>query len=57
MTYTLTCPRCGQDVVGADRGEVADAVVLHAAIAHRHTLDRDIALAHIEDVHPYDRDG
>ena len=56
MTYTLTCPRCGQEVDGADRDAVADDVVRHAAVEHQHTLDRDIALAHIEGVHPYDRD-
>lgn len=56
MTYTQTCPRCGADVTGDDEDTVADAVVAHARDEHRHNLDRDVVLAHLEGIHPHDRD-
>ena len=56
MTYTQTCPRCGANVSGDDKERVADDVVEHASSEHNHTLDRDIVLAHLEGVHPYERD-
>lgn len=56
MTYAQTCPRCGADFADDDKDRVADAVVEHALTAHRHTLDRDVVLAHLEGVHPYERD-
>jgi hypothetical protein len=56
VTYTQTCPRCGHDFAGEDRDAVADEVVEHARVEHHHSLDRNIVLAHLEGVHPYDRD-
>jgi len=56
MTYTQTCPRCGRDFAGDDKATIADEVVEHARIEHQHKLDRDIVLAHLEGVHPYERD-
>lgn len=53
MTFTQQCPRCGVEFAGDDKEEVADAVVEHARTEHRHRLDREIVLAHIEGVHPY----
>jgi predicted small metal-binding protein len=57
VTYTQTCPRCGQDFAGTDKEAVADTVVEHARASHHHALDRDIALAHLEGVHPHDRES
>ena len=51
-----TCPRCGQEFVGDDKLDVADAVVDHAQSEHRHTLDPDVVLAYLEGVHPHERD-
>jgi hypothetical protein len=56
VTYDQTCPRCGRDFVGDDKGVVADAVVEHARTEHAHALDRDVVLAHLEGVHPHDRE-
>ncbi len=56
VMYEQTCPRCGRDLVGENKNEVADAVVEHARIEHRHPLDRDIVLAHLDGVHPQERD-
>lgn len=52
MTHQQTCPRCGEVIGGADRDEVADAVVEHAASRHGHRLDRHVVLAHLEGVRP-----
>ena len=57
VTYSQTCPRCGQDFEGDDKDVVADAVVAHARGEHRHSLDRDVVLAHLEGVHPHERDA
>src|SRR4051812_21414480 len=51
-TYSQTCPRCGEDLVGDDRNSVADAVVAHARDAHHHELERRVVLAHLEGVRP-----
>jgi len=51
-----TCPRCGRDFDGDDKEEVADQVVEHARVEHKHALDRAIVLAHLEGVHPYERE-
>jgi hypothetical protein len=56
VIYTQTCPRCGLGIGGGDRDVVADAVVEHARDVHRHSLDREVVLAHLEDVHPYERE-
>jgi transcription initiation factor IIE alpha subunit len=54
--YEQTCPRCGDDFVGADKSVVADAVVEHARTKHAHALDREVVLAHLEGGHPHDRE-
>jgi hypothetical protein len=56
VRYEQTCPRCGEDFVGEDEDAVADAVIDHARSAHGHTLDRDVVLAHLEGVHPHERE-
>ena len=55
MAYEMTCPRCGRDFEGDEKEAVAGAVVDHASEAHRHRLDRDVVLAHLEGVHPHQR--
>ena len=57
MPFELTCPRCGRDFVGDDKNAVAAAVVDHARVDHRHALDLGVVLAHLEGVHPHDRDA
>ena len=52
----MTCPRCGRDLDGDDKEAVADAVIAHASADHGHSLERNVVLAHLEGVHPYDRD-
>lgn len=54
--YSQTCPRCGVAFQGEDKDGVADEVVDHAALEHRHALDRNVVLAHLEGVHPHHRD-
>ena len=54
--YSQICPRCGRNFIGEDRAAVADDVVEHARVEHRHALDRDVVLAHLEGVHPYERE-
>jgi predicted small metal-binding protein len=56
MPFEQACPRCGADFAGDDEDAVADAVVEHARVVHRHALDRDVVLAHLEGVHPHDRE-
>jgi predicted small metal-binding protein len=56
VPFSQTCPRCGRDFDGDDKEKVADQVVEHARAEHRHTLDREIVLAHLEGVHPYERE-
>jgi predicted small metal-binding protein len=56
VTYEQTCPRCGAEFTGDDKEHVADAVVAHATTEHKHRLDRDVVLAHLEGVHPFQRD-
>jgi hypothetical protein len=55
MRYEQQCPRCGASFAGEDKDEVADAVLTHAA-SHGHALDRETVLAHLEGVHPHERD-
>jgi hypothetical protein len=50
------CPRCGEAFAGEDKELVADAVIEHARTAHGHTLDRHVVLAHLEGVHPHERE-
>ena len=57
MPFEQSCPRCGADFTGDDKDAVADAVVEHARVVHRHALDRDVVLAHLEGVHPHDRES
>ena len=57
VTFQQTCPRCGRVFAGDDKEAVADAVVEHARADHRHSLDREVVLAHLEGVHPHERDG
>jgi predicted small metal-binding protein len=49
--------RCGRELSGDDPAAVADAVVTHARDEHRHRLDREIVLAHLEGVRPDERGG
>jgi predicted small metal-binding protein len=56
VSYSQTCPRCGRDFAGDDKESVADEIVEHARHDHHHRLDRGIVLAHLEEVHPYERD-
>lgn len=56
MSYEQACPRCGRDFTGDDKDAVADAVVEHARTHHGHALDRNIVLAHLEGVHPFERE-
>ncbi len=56
MTYEQTCPRCGRDFVGEDKNAVADAVIEHARDEHHHALDKHVVLAHLEGVHPHERE-
>ena len=55
-SFEQACPRCGREFAGDDKDIVADAVVEHARVDHHHDLDREIVLAHLEGVHPYERD-
>ena len=57
VTFSQTCPRCGLEVSGDDKERVADAVVEHARVEHRHSIDREVVLAHLEGVHPHERDA
>ena len=56
MKHQQTCPRCGDEFVGDDRSIVASAVVDHALTEHRHRLDREIVLAHLDNAHPHESD-
>lgn len=56
MPFEQTCPRCGREFLADDKHVVADAVVEHARVDHHHALDRDVVLAHLEGVHPYEAD-
>lgn len=56
MRYEQACPRCGEAFTGDDKEAVADEVVEHARAGHHHRLDREIVLAHLEGVHPYERE-
>lgn len=56
MTYEQTCPRCGRAFAGEEPDRVADDVIEHARVDHNHALDRHVVLAHLEGVHPYDRE-
>jgi hypothetical protein len=55
VSFELACPRCGRGFAGEDKDEVADAVIAHATGEHRHELDREIVLAHLEGVRPDER--
>ena len=57
MSYEQTCPRCGREFVGEEKYALADAVVEHARVEHRHALDRNVVLAHLEGVHPHEREA
>jgi hypothetical protein len=56
MQYEQLCPRCGEVFIGEDKEVVADAVIDHALKAHGHPLDRHVVLAHLEGVHPHERE-
>jgi hypothetical protein len=55
VRYERQCPRCGAEFAGEDKNKVADAVIAHAA-SHGHALDSETVLAHLEGVHPYERE-
>ena len=57
VSFELTCPRCGRDFVGEDKAAVAGEVIEHAGVDHGHALDLDVVLAHLEGVHPHERDA
>ena len=57
VPFEQTCPRCGLAFSGEDKDAVADAVVAHARASHHHDLDRQVVLAHLEGVHPHEREG
>jgi len=57
MSFEQICPRCGREFSGDEKDAVADEVVAHARDAHQHRLDREIVVAHLEGVHPHDRDA
>jgi predicted small metal-binding protein len=57
VTYEQQCPRCGAEFSGDDKEALANAIVAHARDDHRHTLDRGTVLAHLEGVHPHERDA
>jgi predicted small metal-binding protein len=57
VRYEQTCPRCGHNFAGGDKDAVADAVLEHARTEHHHSLDREVVLAHLEGVHPHDRES
>ena len=57
VPYEQARPRCGETFTGDDKEVVADWVVEHARAGHHHRLDREIVLAHLEGVHPCERDG
>jgi predicted small metal-binding protein len=57
VAYEQVCPRCGENFVGDHKDAVAQAVVEHARTEHGHTLDLDVVLAHLEGVHPHERDA
>jgi hypothetical protein len=56
VTYAQICPRCGAEFADDDKETVVDAVVQHASTEHRHALDKDVVRAHLEGVHPFERD-
>jgi hypothetical protein len=55
VRYQQQCPRCGAEIGGEDKDEVADLVLAHAA-THGHSLEREVVLAHLEGVHPHYRE-
>ena len=57
MTYEQVCPRCGTSFVGEDADGVAEEVVEHAGVEHRHALGRNVVLAHLEGLRPDERES
>jgi len=53
MTYSDTCPPCGEVFSGEDRDEVATAVIEHAREAHDHVLTREHVLEHLDGKDPH----
>jgi len=56
MTYSDTCPPCGEVFFGDDRETVATAVIEHARTAHNHDLTREHVLAHLDGKDPHHAD-
>ena len=56
MAFEQICPRCGDEFVGDDKETVADAAIAHAREVHGHGLDREVVLAHLEGIHPHERE-
>ena len=54
--YEQQCPRCGAEFSGDSKDEVADSVLAHAE-THGHALDRNTVLAHLEGIHPHERES
>ena len=57
VTFSQTCPRCGRDFEAEHKHVVDYAVIDSARLEHRHSLDREVVLAHLEGVHPHERDA
>jgi len=53
MTYSDTCPPCGEVFSGEDRDEVATTVIEHARDAHDHVLTREHVLEHLDGKDPH----
>jgi predicted small metal-binding protein len=56
VRYEQQCPRCGAEFTGENKDEVVDAVIAHAQM-HGHSLDWETILAHLEGVHPHERES
>ncbi|MGH9276195.1 MAG: heavy-metal-associated domain-containing protein, partial [Acidimicrobiales bacterium] len=52
QSFSQACPRCGETFSGTDASEIVDMVVGHALDVHKHSLDREVVFAHLEDRRP-----
>jgi len=56
MSYSHTCPPCGEVFTGDDRDQIATAVIEHARSEHDQTLTREHVLAHLDGEDPHHAD-